>query len=163
RNRLEEGRSSVQGIRRLEAEDSSATRAVETAAQRLKQFRDVASRVEANRKIEIALAAELPHQHAREQEARTALARTEEQIAESDKQAHALSGREHHLEKLAGAVLRAQRKDDLARQLAAIERGAAELLETDARLSQARVKPKTIEELDELDRHIATLDAQLSA
>src|SRR5207245_127762 len=148
RNSLDEGRSSVQEIRRLEAEDSSAARAVETAAQRLKQFRELASRIEANRKIEIALAVELPNQHAREQEARAALARTEEQIAATGKHVHALSGREHQLEKLAGAVLRAQRKDDLARQLAAVERGAAELLDTDARLSQVRVKPKTIEELD---------------
>jgi uncharacterized protein YhaN len=123
----------------------------------------LSSRIDSNRKIETALAAELPHQQAREHEARAALARTEEQIATADRQLHALSGREQQLEKLAGAVLRAQRKDDLARQLTAVEHATAELLQTDARLSQLRVKPKAIDELDELDRQIASLDAQLFA
>ena len=150
RNSLAEGHSFIQEIRRLEAEASSANRAVEAAAQRLKQLRELASRIEANRKIEIALVTELPHQQAREHEARAALSRTEEHIAETERQLHALSGREQQLEKLSGAVLRAQRKEDLARQLAAVEHAAAELLETDARLSQVRVKPKAVEELDEL-------------
>jgi hypothetical protein len=160
---LEEGRSYIEEIRRLEAEEGSARRTVEVAAQRLKQFRQLVGRIDSNRKIEIALATELPEHQAREHETRAALARTEEQIATNGRQLRVLTGREQQLEKLAGAMLRAQRKDDLERQLAAVEHAAAELLETDARLSQLRVSLKTIDRLDQFERQIAALDAQLFA
>ena len=94
---------------------------------------------------------------------RTALLRTQEQIADIEKQAHALSTREQQLEKLAAASIRAMRKDDLARQLTALECASKELLQIDAQLTQLSIRPKHIEDLDELDRQIATLDAQLSA
>jgi hypothetical protein len=89
--------------------------------------------------------------------------RTQEQIADIEKQAHALSTQEQQLEKLAAASIRAMRKDDLARQLTALERASMELLQIDTQLTQIGIKPKQIEDLDELDRNIATLDAQLSA
>jgi len=160
---LEEGRSSMQEIRRLEAEEDSAKRAAEVAAQRLKQFRQLAGRIDSNRKIETSLATELPEHQAREHETRAALTRTEDEIATTDRQLHVLASREQQLEKLAGVMLRAQRKDDLERQLAAVEHAAAELLETNARLSQLRVKPSAIDQLDEFERQIAALDAQLFA
>ena len=59
--------------------------------------------------------------------------------------------------------MRATRKDELARRLKSLEDAAKNLTEIDAQLSQVRIKPKTVEDLDELDRQIATLDAQLSA
>ena len=60
-------------------------------------------------------------------------------------------------------MLRAQRKDELSRQLKVLERAAEDLRDADALLAQIRVKPKTVERLDELERQIASLDAQLSA
>lgn len=160
---LAEGRSSAQEIRRFEAEESNARRALESAAQRLKQLRDVAARIDASRQNETALMRGLPEQQAREQEARAAFLRTQEQIADVEKQAQALSTREQQLEKLAAAAIRAIRKDDLARQLKALERAAKELTQIDAQLVQLTIKPKNIDDLDELERQIATLDAQLSA
>jgi len=59
--------------------------------------------------------------------------------------------------------LRALRKDDLERQLKALEQAAKDLLQIDAQLTQLIIKPKHIEDIDELERKIATLDAQLSA
>ena len=59
--------------------------------------------------------------------------------------------------------MRALRKDDLGRRLKSLEDAAKSLTEIDAHLSQVRIKPKTVEDLDELDRQIAALDAQLSA
>src|SRR5690606_4153426 len=111
------GRSAFQEIRRLEAEESSAKRALEGAAQRLKQWRDVTCRIDANRLDESAQAKSLLEQQAREQEGRAALARTQEQIAGIDQQTQALSIRSQQLEKLYSAIIRAARKDDLARQL----------------------------------------------
>ena len=62
----EDGRFSMQEIRQLEAEEGSDKRAVEVAAQRLKQFRQLIGRINSNHKIEIALASELPEHQARE-------------------------------------------------------------------------------------------------
>jgi hypothetical protein len=44
-----------------------------------------------------------------------------------------------------------------------VEQTAQELRDTDAQLAQIRVKPKTVDDLDDLDRQIASLDAQLAA
>jgi AAA domain len=153
----------AQEVRRLEAEEIGAKRGLEAVAQRLKQQRDLTTRIDVNRAAESALARELPQHEAREQEARASLARTQLDIAAVEKTLHTLSYRERQLERLCGAVLRYQRKEELARQLKVLERSAEELRETDAQLAQIRVKPKTVEQLDELERHIATLDAQLSA
>ena len=81
----------------------------------------------------------LPEQQAREQETRTALLRTQELLADIEKQAHRLSTQEQLLEKLAAASIRAMRKDDLARQLTALERASKELLQLDAQLTQLEV------------------------
>jgi hypothetical protein len=156
-------RSSAQEIRRFEAEESSARRALEGAAQRLKQWRDLTGRIDASRQSEAVQTKELPDQHAREQEARAALLRTQEQIADVEKRAQALSVREQQIEKLTAASVRAIRKNDLARQLKALEGAAKELLQIDAQLTQIKIKPKSLDELDELERQIASLDAQLSA
>lgn len=163
RGSLTDARSAAQEIRRFEAEESSARRALEGASQRLKQLRDLTSRIDASRQSEAAQTKGLPEQQAREQEARAALLRTQEQLADIEKQAHGLSTQEQQLEKLAAASIRAMRKDDLARQLMALERASKELLQIDAQLTQICIKPKQIEDLDELDRNIATLDAQISA
>jgi hypothetical protein len=160
---LEAARSAALEIRRLEAEESGAKRALDQAAHRLKQQRDIAARIDANRQSETEFAKELPEQQGREQEARAALARADDQIAETHKQASALSSQEQQLEKLASAAVRAQRKDDLKRQLKGLEQAAKELTRIDADLAQIVVKAKHIETLDELDRQIDTLDAQLSA
>jgi hypothetical protein len=96
-------------------------------------------------------------------QARAALARTEEQRATSESGAKALAIKEQHLERLAGALVRALRKDELMRRLNSLEDAAKSLTEIDAKLSQVRIKPQTVEDLDELDRQIAALDAQLSA
>lgn len=163
RNSLADARSAAQEIRRFEAEESNAKRGLEGASQRLKQFRDLTSRIDASRLSEAAQTKGLPEQQAREQEARAALMRTQEQLGDIEKLAHRLSTQEQQLEKLASASIRAMRKDDLSRQLAALERASKELLQIDAQLTQIGIKPKQIEDLDELDRSIATLDAQLSA
>ncbi|MGZ6000106.1 MAG: ATP-binding protein [Rhizomicrobium sp.] len=160
---LAEAQSAAQELRRFEAEEMGARRGLEAAAQRLKQFRDLTARIDANRAAEAALARETPEHEAREQEARVALARTQLDIAGVEKTLHALSARERQLERLAGAVLRAQRKEELGRQLKVLEAAVEELRETDAQLVQIKVKPKTVETFDELDRQIASLDAQLSA
>jgi DNA repair exonuclease SbcCD ATPase subunit len=160
---LAEAQSAAQELRRLEAEEVGARRALEAAAQRLKQLRDLTGRIDTNRTIEVALARKLPEHAAREQEARVALARIQLDIGGVEKTLHALSARERQLERLAGAVLRAQRKEELGRQLKVLEAAVEELRETDAQLAQIQVKPKTVESLDELDRQIASLDARLSA
>jgi hypothetical protein len=98
-----------------------------------------------------------------EQEARASLARTEEQRAAAESDAKTLAIKEQHLERLAGALVRALRKDELARRLKSFEEAAKNLTEIDAQLLQVRIKPKTVEDIDELDRQIAALDAQLSA
>jgi len=84
KNSLTDARSSAQELRRFEAEESSARRALESATQRLKQLRDLTARIDASRQNETVLTRELPEQQAREQEARTALLRTQEQIADAE-------------------------------------------------------------------------------
>jgi hypothetical protein len=162
RNCLREAQAADQEIRRLEAESIAAKRALEGAAQRLRQHREVASRIDTNRRLEADLAQSLPEHLSQEQEARAALARTEEQRAIAESEAKSLGIKEQHLERLAGALVRATRKDELARRLESLEDAAKNLTEIDAQLSQVRIKPKSVEDLDELDRQIATLDAQLS-
>ncbi len=163
RNSLREAQAVAQEIRRLEAENVAARRALEGAAQRLRQHREVASRIDGNRRVETDLARSLPERLSQEQEARAALARTEEQLATADGEAKTLAIKEQHLERLATALVRALRKDELVHRLKSIEDAAKSLREIDAQLSQVRIKPKTVEDLDELDRQIAALDAQLSA
>jgi hypothetical protein len=163
RNRLREAQAAAQEIRRLEAEGIAAKRALEAAAQRLHQHREVASRIDTHRRLEADLAKSLPGHQSQEEEARTVLARTEEQRATAEGEAKALAIKEQHLERLAGALVRAARKDELVRRLKLLEETAKSLTEIDAQLSQVRIKPKTVEDLDELDRQIAALDAQLAA
>jgi DNA repair exonuclease SbcCD ATPase subunit len=163
RNSLREAQAVAQEIRRLEAENIAAKRAVEGAAQRLRQHREVASRIDGNRRLETDLARSLPERLSQEQEARAALARTEEQLATADGETKTLAIKEQHLERLATALVRALRKEELVHRLKSIEDAAKSLREIDAQLSQVRIKPKTVEDLDELDRQIAALDAQLSA
>ena len=163
RANLDAARLSAQEIRRLEAEETSARRAVDSAAQRLKQFREITARIDASRGTEKVLAEMLPEQQAREQEIKTALLHTQAQITENEVQTRTLSAKEQMLGKLSDAVVRAMTKEDVARRLAALERAAKELTQIDAELSQLLVKPKHIEDLDELERQITTLDAQLSA
>ena len=163
RDSLREAQAADQEIRRLEAESVAAKRALEGAAQRLRQHREVASRIDANRRLEADLAKSLPEHLSQEQEARATLARTEEQRATAESEAKSLGIKEQHLERLAGALVRASRKDELVRRLKSLEEAAKNLTEIDAQLSQLRIKPKTVEDLDELDRQIAALDAQLSA
>lgn len=160
---LAEAHSAAQELRRFEAEEMGARRALEAAAQRLKQLRDLTARIDANRATEGALAHKLPEYEAREQEARAALTRTQLDIAAVEKTLRAHSARERQLERLAGAVLRAQRKEELGHQLKVLEAAVEELRKTDGQLAQIKVKPKTVESLDELERQIASLDAQLSA
>ncbi len=163
KNSLAEAQSVAQDIRRLEAEEVGARRGRETAAQRLQQHRDVATRIDANRVAETALAGDLADLEAREREARTAVGETQGQITSVEEGVQSLAPREQLLDKLAAAAVRAQRRDDLARQIEILERAAGALRETDAQLSQICVKAKTVEELDELERQVASLKAQLSA
>src|SRR5262249_23604898 len=51
----------------------------------------------------------------------------------------------------------------LARQLKTVEHAAKVLREIEAQLSQIRITRKIVDDLDALDRQIASLDAQLSA
>jgi len=163
RSELAEARAATQEIRRYEAERSAAQGLHDSAAQRLTQHRGLVARLDGNRDVEAGIAEQLPQLSSRQQEARAAIARTQEQIAGVDRSLHALSRREQQVEKLVSATVRTQRKDEIARQLKTVEEAAKELREIDAQLSQIRIKPKTVEDLDSLDRQIATLDAQLSA
>jgi hypothetical protein len=163
RNRLREAQAAAQEIRRLEAEEVAAKRALEGAAQRLRQHRDVASRIDGNRRLEADLAKSLPEHLSKEQETRAALARTEDQFATADGEAKTLAAKDQHLERLASALVRKLHKDELVRRLKSIEDAAKSLTDVDAQLSQVRIKPDTVDDLDELDRQIAALDAQLSA
>lgn len=163
RSDLTEARAADQELRRHEAEQSAAKRALEAAALRLAQHRELTARIDANRKAEADCAKDAPELVAREQGARTAAARTDEQITGLKKTLQGLLRREQQIEKLYTATVRAQRKDDLARQIKAVEDAAKALRDTDAQLAQIKIKPKIVEELDGLDREIASLDAQLSA
>ena len=163
RNSLREAQAADQEIRRLEAEALADKRALEGAAQRLRQHREVAGRIDTNRRFEGDLAKSFPEHLSQEQESRATLARTEEQRATAEGEAKALAIKEQHLERLSGALVRASRKDELVRRGKSLEEAARNLTEIDAQLSQVRIKPKIVEDLDELDRQIAALDAQLSA
>jgi len=163
RSDLADARAADQEIRRCEAEKTAAWRALESAAQRLAQHRELTERLDANREAEAAFASDVPQLLGREHEARAGVARTQEQIAGVEKAVQTLSRREQQLEKLVAATIRAQRQDELARQLKTIEQAATELRDSDARLSQIRITPQMVEDLDAFDREIASLDAQLSA
>lgn len=163
RNGLREAQAAHQEIRSLEAESSAARRALEGAAQRLRQIREVAQRIDRNRALEADLEASLPGHLAREEEARVSLARTMALSAATESEAKELTVSEQHLARLAFAVLRASRKDDLMRRLNALERASGSLTEIDAQISQVRIDPETVDRIDDLDRQLASLDAQLSA
>ena len=126
RNSLREAQAADQEIRRLEAESVAAERALEGAAQRLRQHREVVSRIDTNRRREADLAKTLPEHLSQEQEARAALARTEEQHATAESEAKTVAIKEQHLERLAGALVRASRKDELVRRLKSLEDDAEE-------------------------------------
>lgn len=160
---LDAARLSAQEIRRLEAEESSARRALDAVAQRLKQHRDITARIDAGRNTEKVLTDSLPEQQAREREVRATLQQSQEHLAETETQARSLATQEQVLGKLSNAVIRATTKDDLTRRLQVLERAAKDLTQINAELAQIAVKPKNIDELDELERKIASLDAQLSA
>jgi hypothetical protein len=163
RRSLADARIAAQEIRRFEAEESGARRALENAAHRAKQLRELTARIDANRESEQSHEKILPERRAREQEARTALFRTHEQMAEVDRSVQNISGREQQLEKLATASVRGMRKDELLHQLKSLEQATTNLIHIDAQIAQIKLKPKAVDDLDELERQISSLDAQLSA
>lgn len=163
RNGLREAQVAHQEIRSLEAETSAARRALEGAAQRLRELREITQRIDRNRALEADLGASLPGHLAREEEVRVSLARTVALLAATESEAKELTVSERHLARLAAAVLRASRKDDLIRRLNALERASGNLTEIDAQISQVRIDPEIVDRIDDLDRQLASLDAQLSA
>jgi DNA repair exonuclease SbcCD ATPase subunit len=163
RNKLREAQAAHQEIRSLEAETSSARRALEGAAQRLRQLRETAQRVDRNRSLEADLNGTLLELLVQEEEARASLARTVEAATAIESEAKELTVGEQHLGRLVAAVFRASRKDELIRRLDALERTAGSLTTIDAQLTQVRIDPETVDRLDDLDRQLASVDAQLSA
>jgi AAA domain len=163
RGDLADARAADQEVRRCEAEEKAAKGALENAAQRLTRHLELAARLEVNRAAELVYAEEASQLFGRELEARAAATCTQEQIAGVEKDLQTLSRCEQQLEKLVSATIRAQRKDELVRQLATLEQSVKELRDIDAQLAQIRVRSGMVEELDALDREIASLDAQLSA
>ena len=95
-----------------------------------------------SRRLEAGLGKTLPQHLSQEQEARAALARTDEQLATAESEAKTFAIKEQHLERLAGALVRALRKDELVRRLKSLEDAAENLTEIDAQLSQVRISPK---------------------
>src|SRR5262249_26862088 len=129
RSDLAEARAADQEIRRCEAEKLAARGGLESASQRLMQHRDLTARLDASRETEAALVEDVPQLLGREQGARQAVAHVQEHTAIVEKSLHTLSRREQQLEKLVSATVRAQRKDDLARQLKTVEHAAKVLRE----------------------------------
>src|SRR5262249_31742683 len=139
KNDLTAARAASQEIRRLEAEETAAHRAVEGSTQRLKQFRNICGRVDGNRATETALTKDLPGLHARELELRTTLLRTQEQIGVAESLLQGIFVRQQQLEKLAAAAVRVQRKEELGSQLATLEQAARELLDLEAQLANLEI------------------------
>lgn len=163
RSDLNEAREAAREIGRCEAEENAAKSALDAAVQRLSQHVERAVRLDANREAEAGSAAKFSELLGREQEARRAMTRTVEQIEAVDKARNNLARREQQLAKLSAAAVRAQRKDELLGRLATVDQAARDLRQFDAQLGQIRVRPDMVEEIDGLDREIATLDAQLAA
>jgi DNA repair exonuclease SbcCD ATPase subunit len=163
RSSLRDAQAAALEIRSLEAERLAAQRSLEAAAQRLREVREVALRIDRNRSLEADLERGLPESIAKEEEARAALARTDEQLAASGSEAKELAAKEQQLDRLATALVRSLGRDETVRRLASLEQAASSLTEIDAQLSQVGIAPKMVDQLDELDRQIASLDAQLSA
>lgn len=163
RSSLRDAQAAALEIRSLEAERLAAQRSLEAAAQRLREVREVALRIDRNRSLEADLERKLPEFIAKEEEARAALARTDEQLAATESEAKELAAKEQQLDRLATALVRSLGRDETVRRLASLEQAASSLTEIDAQLSLVSIAPKIVEQLDELDRQIASLDAQLSA
>jgi DNA repair exonuclease SbcCD ATPase subunit len=163
RKSLREAQAAAQEIRRVEAEHVAAKRTLEGVAERLRRHREIASRIDGNRGLEADLGKHLPVHLSQEREARAGLARTDDLLSAAASDGKALAIKEQHLERLAGAVVRASRKDELLGRLKALEVAVKSLTEIDAQLARVQIKPKTVEGLEDLDRQIAALDAQLSA
>lgn len=163
RSSLREAQAAALEIRSLEAESLAAQRALEAAAQRLREGREVAQRIDRNRSQEADLERSLPEFLAKEEEVRAALARTDEQLAATQNEARELAVKEQQLDRLSTALVRSLGRNETVRRLASLEEATKSLTEIDAQLSQVGITPKIVDDLDELDRQIASLDAQLSA
>ncbi|UQE03552.1 AAA family ATPase [Bradyrhizobium japonicum] len=163
RSSLREAQAAALEIRSLEAESLAAQRALEAAAQRLRGVREVALRIDRNRSTEADLERSLPEFVAKEEEVRATLARTDEQLAATENEAKELAAKEQQLDRLSAALVRSLGRDETVRRLASLEEATKSLTGINAQLSQVEITPKVVDELDELDRQIASLDAQLSA
>ena len=163
RSSLREAQAAALEIRSLEAESLAAQRALEAAAQRLRGVREVALRIDRNRSTEADLERSLPEFVAKEEEIRATLARTDEQLAATENEAKELAAKEQQLDRLSAALVRSLSRDETVRRLASLEEATKSLTGINAQLSQVEITPKVVDELDELDRQIASLDAQLSA
>lgn len=163
RSSLREAQAAALEIRSLEAESLAAQRALEAAAQRLRGVREVALRIDRNRSTEADLERSLPEFVAKEEEVRATLARTDERLAATENEAKELAAKEQQLDRLSAALVRSLGRDETVRRLASLEEATKSLIGINAQLSQVEITPKVVDELDELDRQIASLDAQLSA
>jgi hypothetical protein len=154
RSSLREAQAAALEIRSLEAERLAAQRSFEAAAQRLREAREVAQRIDRNRSREADLERSLPEFIAREEEARAGLARTDAQLAATGSEAKELAAKEQQLDRLATALVRSLGKDEAVQRLASLEQAASSLTEIDAQLSLVGIAPKIVDQLDELDRQI---------
>jgi hypothetical protein len=160
---LEAGRIAVQEILRLEAEEKSARRALDVAIDRLRQHREVAARIDSSRRLGKNLSESLPEQIEREQHARFALEHTQQQLAEIELQLRSMSTDEHKLGKLLNAAVRSIAKGEHSRRLAALESAAAALIQLEAEIAQIAIEKKHVDYLNDYERKITSLEAQLSA
>ncbi len=163
RQDLRAGESALSLLSQFETAEQKSSADRERAQARVKDLVERATRIDESRKRAAELHAALSPLDDRERAARDTIERARQQVAGYGHQAERDDEAEVGLQRVAKALARAGAREELTRQNARLVDVRARLDKNEAALSTNRVTAETVALLDDTERELAVLTAQLEA
>jgi len=160
---LKIGQEAVSATKTYENQERAAYAKLETANERLSQLKGTIERIETLRARETQLSPEIQSLIAKESTARANIEGTKGQIIKFDDEINALDRRGQILQQLGVAIGKMENRHDLEQKLVMLEAAAAQLIELNAQLGQIGITPALLKTIDDAERQLTSLAAQLAA
>jgi hypothetical protein len=160
---LKAGQEALSAVKTYENQERVAYARLETAGERLSQLKGMIERIETLRSRETQLSPEIESLIAQESIARANVESTKAQIVKFDDEISSLDSRRQLLQQLSGAIAKAEKRRDQEQKLATLETAATRLIGLNAQLDQFGITPVLLKIIDNAERQLTSLTAQLAA
>jgi uncharacterized protein YhaN len=160
---LKAGQEALSAVKAYENQERVAHARLETAGERLSQLKGMIERIDTFRSRETQLSPEIESLIAQESIARANIESTKAQIVKLDDEINSLDRRRQVLQQLSGAIAKAENQRDQEQKLGILETAAARLIGLDAQLDQIGMTPALLMIIDNAERQLTSLTAQLAA